>query len=139
VLRERPDLVIYGLVHAALNGIELTRRIQRELPHTKIILMSSHTEDAYRLLASDSGAEPREQAVINDSLLPAIRDVIRRFAGGSGRFRQARMDHRLRRCSQRDDDLQSVSTANFDYHALAALRAHPGRGTACRAGRAPPT
>lgn len=33
-----------------LNGVELTRRIRQELPQTKIILMSTHTEDAYRLM-----------------------------------------------------------------------------------------
>ena len=38
VLRERPDLVITDLFMPRLNGIELTRRIRQELPHTKIIL-----------------------------------------------------------------------------------------------------
>ena len=85
-LRERPDIVITDLVMPRLNGVELTRRIRQELPQTKIILMSSYTEDAYRLMASDSGADAFvSKQVINSSLLPAIRDVIRRrFSGGSG-------------------------------------------------------
>ena len=84
VLRERPDLVITDLFMPRLNGIELTRRIRQELSHTKVILMSSHTEDAYRLLGSDSGADAFvSKRVITDSLLPAIRDVIRRLSGGS--------------------------------------------------------
>jgi CheY-like chemotaxis protein len=56
VRRERPDIVITDLVMPRLDGIELTRRIRQELPQTTIILMSSFTEDAYRLMASDSGA-----------------------------------------------------------------------------------
>ena len=86
VLRERPDIVITDLVMPRLDGIELTRRIRQELPPTTIILMSSFTEDAYRLMASDSGADAFVQkGVIYDALLPAIRDLIgRRLSGGSG-------------------------------------------------------
>ena len=85
VLRERPDIVITDLVMPHLNGVELTRRIRRELPHTKIILMSSHPEDAYRLMASDSGADVFvNKWVIHDTLVPAIRDLVRRrLSGGS--------------------------------------------------------
>ena len=86
VLRERPDIVITDLVMPRLDGIELTRRIRQELPPTTIILMSSFTEDAYRLMASDSGADAFvHKGVIYDALLPAIRDLIgRRLSGGSG-------------------------------------------------------
>ena len=84
--RERPDIVITDLVMPRVDGVELTRRIRQELPLTKVILMSSHTEDAYRLMASDSGADAFvSKQVINSSLLPAIHDVIRRrLSGGSG-------------------------------------------------------
>jgi DNA-binding NarL/FixJ family response regulator len=81
----RPDLVITDLIMPRLNGIELSKQIRRELPETRIILISSYTEDAYRLMASDSGADVFvSKRVIHDALLPAIRDLIRRISGGSG-------------------------------------------------------
>ena len=82
----RPDLVITDLIMPRLNGIELTKYIRQELPQTRIILMSNYTEDAYRLMASDSGADAFvSKQVIATSLLPAIRDLIRRrLSGGSG-------------------------------------------------------
>ena len=82
----RPDLVVTDLIMPRLNGIELTRHIRQELPGTMVILMSSYAEDAYRLMASDSGADAFvNKQVINNSLLPAIRDAVRRrFSGGSG-------------------------------------------------------
>lgn len=90
VLRERPDVVITDLVMPGLNGIELTRRIRRELPETKVILISSYTEDAYRLMASDSGADAfvTKQVIAENGLLVAvIRDAIaRRLSGGSDPF-----------------------------------------------------
>jgi two-component system response regulator DegU len=86
VRRVRPDVVITDLVMPHLNGIELTRCIRAELPQTRVILMSSYTEDAYRLMASDSGADVFvSKQVITTSLLPAIRDLVRRWlSGGSG-------------------------------------------------------
>ncbi len=79
VLRERPDLVITDVVMPRLNGVDLTRRIRQQLPQTMIVVMSSYTEEAYRHMASDSGADVFiSKSVIMSSLLPAIRDVIRR-------------------------------------------------------------
>ena len=85
-IRERPDIVITDLVMPRLNGIDLTKRIRQELPQTRVILMSSFTEDAYRMMASDSGADVFvSKQVIFDNLLPAIHDVVRRrLSGGSG-------------------------------------------------------
>jgi DNA-binding NarL/FixJ family response regulator len=88
VLRTRPDIVISDLLMPRLTGIGLTRliRTRQELRRTKIIIISAHTEDAYRLMASDSGADAFvSKRVIYHALLPTIRDVIRRrLSGGSG-------------------------------------------------------
>jgi two-component system response regulator YesN len=86
VLRERPDVLVTDIVMPGLDGIELARRVREELPDTKIVLISLYTEDAYRRLASSSGADAFvNKRVINSSLLPAIRDVTgRRLSGGSG-------------------------------------------------------
>jgi DNA-binding NarL/FixJ family response regulator len=81
VRRERPDIVITELVFPGLDGVELTRRIRLELPKTKIILMSSYIEDAYRLMASGCGADAFvNKQMITRTLLPAIGDVVRREA-----------------------------------------------------------
>lgn len=75
----RPDIVITDLFMPYLDGVKLTRRIRDELPQTQVILMSSYTEDAYRLMASDSGADAFvNKRVISSGLVPAVRDVIRR-------------------------------------------------------------
>jgi|SRR5262245_12033027 len=86
VRRERPDILITDVMMPHLNGVELTRRIRQELPRTVVILISSYTEEAYRVMASDSGADAFvSKRMISDALLPALRDVIaRRLSGGSG-------------------------------------------------------
>ena len=77
VRHHRPDLVITDLMMPRLNGIELTTHIRRELPQTRIILMSSFTEATYRLMASDSRADVFvSKGALHDALLPAIRDLV---------------------------------------------------------------
>lgn len=88
VRRTRPDILISDVIMPGLNGVELARRVRAELPQTRTILMSSHVDDAYRLMASDSRADVFiNKHVITSSLLPAVRDLISRSggAGGSGR------------------------------------------------------
>lgn len=88
VLRERPDVLVTDLVMPRLNGIELTRRVREALPDTKIILISSYTDDAYRMMASTSGADAFvNKQVIHGSLVSAIRDLTgRRLWRGSGPY-----------------------------------------------------
>lgn len=83
VRRIRPDILISDVIMPGLNGVELARRVRSELPHTRTILMSSHVDDAYRLMASDSGADVFiNKHVITSSLIPAMRDLISRLTGG---------------------------------------------------------
>ena len=86
VLRTRPDIVISDLLMPRLTGIGLTRliRIRQELRRTKIIIFSSHTENAYRLMASDSGADAFvSKQMLATTLLSVIRDVMRRQVSGN--------------------------------------------------------
>ena len=84
--REQPDIVITDLVMPRLDGIGLTRRVRLEFPQTSILLMSSFTEDAYRMMASNSGADAFvSKQVIDSALIPAMMDVMsRRFSSGHG-------------------------------------------------------
>jgi len=83
---------------------------------------SSYTEDAYRLMVSDSGADVFvSKQVIMTSLLPAIRDLVRRWLW---RERPGPADHGC--IIVRAAPNVMTSGTNFDNHALAAL--HPARG-----------
>lgn len=107
VRQERPDIVITDLIMPDFNGVELTRHIRQELPATQVVLISSTTEEAYQFMASDSGADTFvSKRVLFESLLPAVRDVIRRrLSGGSWPIPEAapecpvRLGHAPRRAS----------------------------------------
>ena len=52
----RPDVAVIGLAMPVLNGIETTRRIVEQLPATKVIVLSTHSDDIYAEQARLAGA-----------------------------------------------------------------------------------
>jgi DNA-binding NarL/FixJ family response regulator len=70
----RPDIVLLDLVMPRVNGLEAMRRIKSERPETKVIIMTMHTEHAYRTAAEDSGADGfLLKKTLMTVLLPMIR------------------------------------------------------------------
>ena len=55
VERLRPDVLVVDLMMTELNGIEVTRRIKKQLPNTVILVLSMHENEAYVLEALRAG------------------------------------------------------------------------------------
>jgi DNA-binding NarL/FixJ family response regulator len=72
----RPDIVLMDLVMPQVNGLEAMRRIKVERPETKVIIMTVHTEDAYRRAAESSGTDA---FLIKKTLMTALLPTIRRI------------------------------------------------------------
>jgi DNA-binding NarL/FixJ family response regulator len=73
-----PDIVLLDLVMPRVNGLEALRRIKAERPDTKIIIVTVHTEDAYRRAAEDGGADA---FLVKKTLTTALLPTIRRMCG----------------------------------------------------------
>jgi DNA-binding NarL/FixJ family response regulator len=69
----KPDIVVMDVAMPELNGIEATRRLLGELPHTRVIALSMHKDSVYvrevlragarGYLLKDSGAEDLVRAI----------------------------------------------------------------------------
>jgi len=72
-----PDVVILDMIMPGINGIEITRQIKKISPHTQIIILSMHANEAYVLETLKKGASGY---VLKDStgndLVKAVREVI---------------------------------------------------------------
>ena len=56
VKKLRPAVVVMDVAMPLLNGLEATRQILQSVPGTRIVILSSHTDDAYIKDATESGA-----------------------------------------------------------------------------------
>lgn len=76
-VEKHPDVVIMDIGLPLLGGIEATRRIRKELPETKIIMLTIHSEESYVYQSLEAGANGyliKETAA--DDMLKAIDAVL---------------------------------------------------------------
>jgi DNA-binding NarL/FixJ family response regulator len=71
-----PEVCVMDISMPLLNGLEATRQLSKEVPSTKIIILSSYSEDEYVQQLTEAGATGYlvKQTVAND-LLKAIREA----------------------------------------------------------------
>src|SRR5580765_9029464 len=75
VKKTLPDVAIIDIAMPVLNGLEATRQITRSVPNTKVLILSSYSDDEYVQQVTEAGAAGYlvKQTAAND-LLKAIRE-----------------------------------------------------------------
>jgi DNA-binding NarL/FixJ family response regulator len=69
----RPDILLLDLVMPRVNGLEVLRWSKAEHPEIKVIIVTVHTEDAYRQAAETSGADAfLLKRTLGTDLLPTL-------------------------------------------------------------------
>jgi len=74
----KPDVVVLDVVMPTLNGVEATRQITKEVPTTKVLILSSYSDDERVLQLIEEGATGYliKQTAAND-LIKAIREAFK--------------------------------------------------------------
>jgi len=74
----RPDVIVLDVAMPVLNGLEATRQIRHEAPQTKVLILSSYSDDEYVRQLIEEGAIGylAKQTAAND-LLKAIREAVK--------------------------------------------------------------
>src|SRR5438876_5696309 len=89
-----PDVVVMDIAMPVLNGLEATRQITRAVPSTKVLVLSSYSDDEYVQQLTEAGAAGYlvKQTAAND-LLKAIREAHRGNAYFSPAIAKRLRDH----------------------------------------------
>lgn len=108
----QPDVIIMDIIMPNLNGIEATRQIIHELPRTKIIALSAHSDRRSvreMLKAGASGYIPKQCAFAE--LVCAIRNVVSNHTYLSSQISGIVVEGYIHRLADRDDSAYSILTA----------------------------
>src|SRR6266404_9981956 len=89
-----PDVVVMDIAMPLLNGLEATRQIIKEVPSTKVIILSSYSDDEYVNQLTEAGAVGYllKQTAASD-LIKAIREAKKGNAFFSPAISKRLMDH----------------------------------------------
>lgn len=82
-LKTRPDVVVVDISMPGLNGIEVVRRLTRELEETRILVLTMHAEEEYVLHVVRAGASG---FLLKDSATGELLGAVRALAVGRGYF-----------------------------------------------------
>jgi len=103
--RLQPDVVLMDVAMSLLNGVEAARKIAREVPAAKVIILSAYSDDQHVQQAVEAGvAGYLVKQTASEELLRAVRDVCE----GNACFSPLIARHLL--TQRRDGHVQSEST-----------------------------
>lgn len=75
-LEKRPDIVVMDISLPLLGGIDATRKIKKELPETKIVMLTIHDGENYIYKSLDAGADAyMVKELATEDLIAAIETV----------------------------------------------------------------
>ena len=79
----QPDIAILDISMPGLNGIEIARRLTRELPRVRILMLTMHEEEEYVLHVIKAGAAGY---LVKDSTTKELVAAVRALHAGQGYF-----------------------------------------------------
>jgi DNA-binding NarL/FixJ family response regulator len=105
--RLKPNVVLQDLAMPLLNGLEAARQIAKEVPSTRVLILSAYNDDAYIEHAIKAGAAGYlMKETVGDDLLRAIREI----AKGNAFFSPPVARRLLKQWQEKFPDGSAVST-----------------------------
>lgn len=106
-----PDILLLDLALPGLSGLEITRRVKKNAPHTKIVIISMYDDIAYVAEAIKSGAQAYVlKRSVSTELISAIRSVLAGNRYFSPPLSEERLNEFIRNLQTEDLDVFNTLT-----------------------------
>ena len=56
VMREKPDVAVFDIQMPKMNGMDAARRVKKEFPQTRVLMLTAYDDDPYIFAALQAGA-----------------------------------------------------------------------------------
>jgi len=117
----KPDVAVLDVAMPLLNGIEATRRIAKRVPHTRILVLSMYSDEAYVTQMMKAGAAGY---LLKDSAGVDLLEAVQSVAEGKSYFSPAvarlMLDDYARQRGTDDDRYESLSDREREIFQLIA-------------------
>ena len=97
----RPDLVLMDVRMPEMDGLEATRRIKAEMPHTSVVMVTMHESPDYLLEAIKAGAAGY---ILKDAAGERLVEAVRRTLEGEAPLSEGLAMQLLRRMASEDGE-----------------------------------
>ena len=118
----KPDVVVMDIAMPLLNGIEATRQILHELPESKVLILSAHSDDAYVEQVMALGAKGY---LIKQTAAHVLAESIRRVHQGKTCFSPViskRLHHHEQKAKARGDLHAKKDAAHLSSREMEVLQ-----------------
>lgn len=112
-----PDVVLMDLVMSGMNGVEATRQIREISPHTQVVVLTSHHEDALVFPAIKAGAL---SYMLKSSRPEEVIDAVRSAARHEARLHPRIAKRLMEEISGDAPSLESLTTRELEVLKLIA-------------------
>ena len=121
VRKLRPAVVVMDIAMPNLNGLEATRQILKEIPKTKVLILSAHSDDAYVEKAISMGAAG---FLIKQTSAHVLSDAIRAVEKGGTYFSPSivKKIHHLQKTSLDRNGKSRTSNAQLTPRSMEVLQ-----------------
>ena len=117
----KPNVAVLDVAMPLLNGIEATRRIAKRVPHTRILVLSMYSDEAYVTQMMKAGATGY---LLKDSAGVDLLEAVQSVAQGKSYFSPAvarlMLDDYARQRGTEDDRYESLSDREREIFQLIA-------------------
>lgn len=121
IAREHPDVAVFDIQMPRLNGMDATRRMKREFPNTRVLILTAYDDDPYIFASIQAGASGYLLKTASpDEICRAVRAVAAGETALSPAVAKKLVQRAAGKATGRDEIVEPLSERELEVLRLAA-------------------